>query len=84
MLVVTSFYCMCLVCHVMVVLILQGNFADVLVSYIVFTSLTLPSGHATFRQRRININVPSWCFIDVDSTLYKRRVPAGLRSTLLS
>ena len=36
-----------------------------------------PSGHATLRQRRINVDATSWRCIDVDATLYKRHMPAG-------
>ena len=36
------------------------------------------SGHATLRQRRVNVDAISWRCIDVDATLYKRHVPAGI------
>ena len=36
-----------------------------------------PSGHATLTQRRINVDATSRRCIDVDTTLYKRHVPAG-------
>ena len=37
-----------------------------------------PSRHAKLRQRRINVDATSWRCVDVDVTLYKRHVPAGL------
>ena len=36
-----------------------------------------PSRQVTLRQRRINVDATSWRCIDVDTTLYKRHVPAG-------
>ena len=37
-----------------------------------------PSGHMTFKQRRLNVDATSWRCIDVEATLYKREVPAGI------
>ena len=39
--------------------------------------LTVPSGHMTSIQRRLIVDATSWCCIDVETTLYKRNVPAG-------
>ena len=35
------------------------------------------SSHTTLKQHHINVNVTSWCHIDVDTTLFRRHVPAG-------
>ena len=43
----------------------------------IFQEVT-PSGHATFRQRRINVDSISWRCIDVDALWYKRQVLAWL------
>ena len=43
----------------------------------------LPSGHMTLIQRRLNVDATSWRCIDVEPTLYKRHVPAGLPQVLL-
>ena len=37
----------------------------------------LPSGHTTLRQRRVNVDSTSWRWINVESTLFLRCVPAG-------
>ena len=39
-------------------------------------SCSLPSGHMTFIQRRLNVNATSWRCVDVQAKLYKRHVPA--------
>ena len=39
-----------------------------------------PSGHMTLIQRRLNVDATSWRCIDVEPTLYKRYVPAGIFS----
>ena len=39
-----------------------------------------PSGHTTFIQRRLNVDATSWRCIDVEVTLYRRRVSAGMSS----
>ena len=39
-----------------------------------------PSGHMAFMQRRINVDVTPWRYIDVDTTLHRRDVHAGYRS----
>ena len=36
-----------------------------------------PSRHMTSIQRRLNVNATSWRYIDIETTLYKRYVPAG-------
>ena len=41
-------------------------------------SQVLPSRHMTLIQRRLNVDATSWRCIDVEPTLYKRHVPAGL------
>ena len=35
------------------------------------------------KQRRLNVDATSWCCIDVEPTLYKRHVPAGLQHSLI-
>ena len=37
-----------------------------------------PSEHMTFIQRRLNIDATSWRCIDVEATLYRSHVPAGI------
>ena len=39
---------------------------------------TSPSGHMTLIQRCLNVDATSWRCIDVEPTLYKHHVPAGL------
>ena len=41
-------------------------------------SYTGPSGHMTLKQRRLNVDATSWRCIDVEPTLYKRHVSAGV------
>ena len=43
----------------------------------------LPSGHMTFIQLRVNVYATTWCCIDVDTTLYKRRVSVELISSVI-
>ena len=45
--------------------------------------MTILKGHATLRQRRINVDAISWRCIDVDATLYKRHLPARLSIKIL-
>ena len=40
--------------------------------------LYCPSRHMTSIQRRLNVDATSWCCINVETTLYKRHVPAGV------
>ena len=35
-------------------------------------------------QRRLNVDATSWRFIDVEPTLYKRHVPAGIAWEFMS
>ena len=40
----------------------------------------MPSRHMTLLQRSLNVDATSWRCIDVEPTLYKRHVPAGMGS----
>ena len=52
--------------------------AVLIIGYIFHTfSTKQPSRHMTSIQRRLNVDATSWRCIDVETTLYKRRVPAG-------
>ena len=35
-------------------------------------TVRFPSGRITFVQRRINVDVTSWRFVDIDATLHRR------------
>ena len=45
--------------------------------FLVFLNLNIPCGHATLKQRRINVDTTSGRCMDVDATLHKRQVSAG-------
>ena len=55
---------------IFVTFVLQGKY--------VYQLILHPSGHITFIQRRLNVDATSWRCIDVEATLYRRHVSAGM------
>ena len=58
-------------------------------SLFLFVVLWLPSGHTTLKEHRFKVDLTSWRWVNVKSTLFQRCLPAGfslrhLVSTVLS
>ena len=46
--------------------------------FFLFLNENIPRGHMALIQRHLNVDATSLCCIDVEPTLYKRPVPAGI------